>query len=95
MTRLLTPEEYLALERAAEYKSEYCNGEMQAMTGASRRHNLIVTSILSSLYPQLRKRTCEVYPSDMRVKVPRTGRYTYPDISVVCGKPQSVASSNS
>jgi Uma2 family endonuclease len=86
--RLLTPAEYLALERASECKSEYVNGEMRAMTGASRRHNLIVTNILASLHQQLRKRNCEVYPSDMRVKVPSTGRYTYPDIIVVCGKPQ-------
>lgn len=94
----LTPEEYLAIERAAETKSEYLNGEMfpmeawrnrqgaSAMTGASRRHNLIAGNILASLHKQLVDRSCEVYPSDMRVHVPATGLYTYPDVSVVCGE---------
>jgi Uma2 family endonuclease len=82
-----TPEEYLALERQAEYKSEYFNGEIFAMTGASRRHNLVAANILASLHGQLRKRPCEVYSSDMRVKVSPTGLYTYPDVVVVCGEP--------
>jgi Uma2 family endonuclease len=86
-TRLLTPEEYLALERASEYKHEYYNGAMRAMTGASRRHNLIVWNILATLHQQLYNRDCEAYPSDMRVRIPLTGRYTYPDITVVCGNP--------
>jgi Uma2 family endonuclease len=85
---LLTPEEYLALERASELKHEYRNGEMIAMTGASRRHNLIVANILALLHHQLRKRPCEVYPSNMRVKIEQTGRYTYPDIIVVCDRPR-------
>lgn len=85
---VLTPEAYLALERASELKHEYRNGEMIPMTGASRRHNLIVANILAAIHHQLRKRPCEVYPSDMRVKVSRTGLYTYPDIAVVCGEPQ-------
>jgi Uma2 family endonuclease len=82
------PEEYLALERKAEYKSEYLNGEIFAMSGASERHNLIVANVLASLHPQLRNRPCRVYPSDLRVKVEETGLYTYPDISAICGKPQ-------
>ena len=82
-----TPEEYLTLERQAEYKSEYFNGEIFAMTGASRRHNLVAGNVLASLHLQLRKRPCEIYPSDMRVKVSPTGLYTYPDVIVVCGEP--------
>jgi Uma2 family endonuclease len=82
-----TPEEYLALERQAGYKSEYFDGEIFAMTGASRRHNLVAGNILATLHSQLRKRPCEIYPSDMRVKVSPTGLYTYPDVSVVCGEP--------
>jgi Uma2 family endonuclease len=85
---ILTPEEYLASERASEFKHEYRNGEMIPMTGASRRHNLIVGNILAILHPQLRKRPCEIYPSDMRVKVVQTGLYTYPDIVVVCERPR-------
>jgi Uma2 family endonuclease len=84
----ISPEEYLALERKAEYKSEYLNGEIFAMTGASRKHNLIATNIVASLSQQLRARPCEVYASDMRVKVVATGLYTYPDVVVVCGEPK-------
>src|SRR2546423_5437747 len=82
-----TPDEYLALERKAEYKSEYFNGEIFAMTGASRRHNLVAANVLAALHLQLRKRPCEIYPSDMRVKVSPTGLYTYPDVVIVCGEP--------
>jgi Uma2 family endonuclease len=84
----LTPEEYLAVERKAEYKSEYLDGEMVAMVGASRRHNLIVTNITRELSQQLKTKPCEVYPNDMRVRVPGTSLYTYPDVVVVCGEPK-------
>jgi Uma2 family endonuclease len=84
----VTPEEYLALERKAEYKSEYLHGEIFAMTGASRKHNLIAVNILGELHRQLKGKPCEVYPSKMRVKVAATGLYTYPDVVVVCGEPQ-------
>lgn len=84
----LTTEEYLAIERRDEYKSEYIDGEMVAMTGASRRHNLITASITGQLYPQLRGRPCEAYASDMRVRVPSTRAYLYPDVAVVCGEPR-------
>ncbi len=84
----ITPEEYLALERKAEYKSEYLNGEVFAMTGASRIHNLIAANIISLLNLPLREKPCEVYPSDMRVKVTATGLYTYPDVVVVCNGPK-------
>lgn len=83
----VTPAEYLALERQAEHKSEYLDGEIFAMTGASRRHNLICLNIGAELRAQLKQRPCEVYTSDMRVKVNATGLYTYPDVVVVCGGP--------
>jgi Uma2 family endonuclease len=85
---VLSPEDYLVIERAAEYKSEYLNGEMFAMAGASEEHNLIVLNTGAELRQQLKKRPCRVYPSDMRVKVSRTGLYTYPDLVVVCDQPQ-------
>ena len=84
----LTPEEYLALERKAEYKSEYLAGEMFAMSGASPRHVLIVTNVVAELRGQLKQRPCTVYSSDLRVKVSPTGLYTYPDVVVVCDQPQ-------
>ncbi len=83
----ISPEEYLSIERKAEYKSEYFNGEMFGLAGARRNHILIVTNVVRELSTQLRKSGCEVYSNDMRVKVSETGLYTYPDIAVVCGKP--------
>ena len=84
----LTPTEYLTVERKQKYKSEYWNGELYAMAGASERHNLITTNVVIELGTQLRGRSCKVYPSDMRVQIKATGLYTYPDVVVVCGKPQ-------
>jgi Uma2 family endonuclease len=84
----ISPEEYLALERQAETKSEYLDGEIFAMTGASRRHNRLALNLAFALDTQLRENGCEVYVSDMRVKVAETGLYTYPDVAVACGEPQ-------
>ena len=85
---LLTPEEYLAKERKALTKSEYRDGQMHALPGASRKHNLITVNVTGEFYIQLRTRSCEVYPSDMRVKVSAAGLYTYPDVIVVCDEPR-------
>jgi Uma2 family endonuclease len=84
----ITPEEYLAIEREAEYKSEYFNGEIFAMSGASPEHNQIVTNIVGELYAQFKKRPCRVYANDIRVKVSTTGLYTYPDVVAMCDKPR-------
>src|ERR1700682_1958375 len=82
----LTEEQYLALERAAEFKSEYFDGEMFAMSGASMQHGRLQRNLISELSNELRDSECEAFGSDLRVRV--SGRlYTYPDISVVCGKP--------
>ena len=83
----LTPEEYLALERKATIKSEYLGGQMYAMSGASRAHNLICLNIGGELRSQLKERACEVYTNDMRVKVSAAELYTYPDVLVVCDEP--------
>lgn len=84
----MTEAEYLAFERASDIRHEYLDGHVYAMTGASRAHNLISTYTAASLINQLRGRPCEVYASDMRVRVSATGLYTYPDVTVVCGNPQ-------
>lgn len=84
---LVTPGEYLDLERKAGIRSEYIAGRIFAMSGASRRHNLIVGNLHGLLWPQIRGRECEAYISDMRVKVSPTGMYTYPDIVAICGEP--------
>lgn len=76
------------MERASEIKHALIDGEVIAMSGASRRHNLIVGSAYVAIYTQLRGRPCESYPSDMKVHMPNTGSFVYPDISVVCGEAQ-------
>jgi Uma2 family endonuclease len=83
-----TPQEYLALERAATEKSEYVNGEIYAMAGTSKRHNRITVNLLRKLSTQLDGRPCEAYIIDIRVKVSETGMYTYPDLTVICGDVQ-------
>ncbi len=86
--RDMTEAEYLAYERASSTKHEYYKGRIYAMTGAKEAHNLIAGNIIAALHPQLRRKGCRIYPSDMRVKIMQTGLNTYPDIAVVCGPPQ-------
>lgn len=84
----LTPAEYLAFERQqTDLRHEYLNGQITAMGGASREHNLIVGNVFASLHTQLRGRGYEVYSNDMRIHIPATGLYTYPDIAALCGEP--------
>jgi Uma2 family endonuclease len=87
-TPFLSPAEYLEQERRADRKSEYFQGEVFAMAGASRRHGLIVTNLIRELGQQLKGRPCEVYASDLRLRVTPAGLYTYPDVMVVCGDVQ-------
>lgn len=83
-----TPAEYLEREREADFKSEYLDGEIFAMGGASARHVLIVTNVAGELRAQLRERPCTVYSTDLRVQVSEQGLYTYPDVVVICGPPR-------
>jgi Uma2 family endonuclease len=82
--RFVTPEEYLAGERESLDKSEYLQGQVFAMGGASPRHVLIVTNLVSELRSQLKRRSCSVFSTDLRIMVSETGLYTYPDVVVVC-----------
>lgn len=84
----MTPAEYLKFERSGQEKHEYFAGEIFAMTGASENHNLIVGNLIAAFHSQLRQKPCKIYPSDMRVKTPSSGLYTYPDVTVVCGTPE-------
>jgi Uma2 family endonuclease len=86
----LTPEEYLAIERKAEFKSEYFRGEMFAMAGASEEHCLVKDNLARELGNQLKKTKCRVVTSDLRVRVDPSGLYTYPDIVIYCDKPQFI-----
>ncbi len=83
---LLTPQEYLRIERAALYRSEYFAGEMFAMAGGSPKHSRLKTNVLSELNVRLKQRPCAAYDSDLRICVKATGLYTYPDASVICGE---------
>lgn len=83
---LYTEEQYLALERNATYKSEYLNGQILAMAGASLEHNSITTNFVRVIGNQFVGRPCQVFSSDMRVKVIATGLYSYPDVVAVCGE---------
>lgn len=83
----LTPQEYLTLEREAAARSEYYEGKLYALAGASRNHSVIVPNVTYQLVGQLKGRPCRVFSGDMRVKVSASGLYTYPDLTVVCGQP--------
>ena len=84
----ITPEQYLELERKAEFKSEYYDGEIFAMSGVNRKHDDIVSQLLLLIGQHLRGKNCRWHTSDMRVLVVPGGLYTYPDLSVVCGSRQ-------
>ncbi|MBD3563321.1 Uma2 family endonuclease, partial [Planktothrix sp. FACHB-1355] len=83
-----TPEEYLALEETAEYKSEYHDGEIVPMTGGTTNHNRIARNMLIALSLQLRGRDYEVFIGDVRLWIPRFNRFTYPDMMVIAGQPE-------
>jgi len=80
----ISPEEYLAFERKSETRSEYFDGEIFAIAGASREHNQISANIVRVLGNQLLEKSCSVFSSDMKVKIIEIDKYTYPDIVVVC-----------
>ena len=83
-----TPDEYLALERNAEFKSEYLDGRIVAMTGATVAHVTIAGNVFAELRARLRGGPCRAFVNDMRVQVGERRRYTYPDVSAVCGEPR-------
>lgn len=84
---LISPAEYLALERSALDRSEFIDGAIVAMAGASRAHSLIAANLIGELRAALRQHPCEVHGSDLRVSVPGGALYTYPDVTVICGEP--------
>jgi len=84
----VTPEEYLALERQAETRSEYFDGEMLPMPGVSLEHGRIVVNLISELDSQFQDRPAEVHGPDFGVKASKTGSYFYPDVSVLIGEPE-------
>ncbi len=85
--RVVSPEEYLANERQALDKSEFFNGEIIPMAGATRNHNRIRDNVNGKILYHLEEATCQSFSSDMRVHIPSTGLYAYPDIVIVCDEP--------
>ena len=88
--RVYTRAEYLLLEEKAEYKSEYRQGEIVAMTGASLDHHRIIISLSTFLTNAFESKSCEVFTNDLRLWIERKRLYTYPDVMVVCDKPEFV-----
>jgi len=88
LNNYLSPEEYLALERNAEYKSEFVDGFVYAMSSASLQHNTIAANVIAELVRQVRDKPCRVLPGDMKVRMPDSSKFFYPNVSVVCGEPQ-------
>ena len=81
---IYTPEIYLELERTATERSEFVDGDIFMMAGASRKHNTITINLSSEMHQQLKNRDCQVYSSDMRVSFSEQGDYVYPDVVVAC-----------
>ena len=84
----VTPEEYLAAERLSETRSEYLDGGVCPMTGGSLNHNQITINLVLELGSQLRTRPCRVLGMDLKVRMPDSRKFFYPDVTVVCGTPQ-------
>ena len=82
----VSPEEYLKFERNSEEKHELIYGEIVAMTGASRKHNIILGNLFSILHRALKGKACRVYMNDLRVRIKSMDLYTYPDIVITCGE---------
>ncbi|MEG4445896.1 Uma2 family endonuclease [Microcoleus sp. AT9_B5] len=86
--RDFTPEEYLALEEAAEYKSEYRDGVIIPMTGGTTNHNHIALNMSIALRLALKGLDYDVFMGDVRLWLPKKRIYTYPDVMVIPGKPE-------
>jgi Uma2 family endonuclease len=78
--------EYLRRERESLDKHEYRNGQIIAMAGGSREHSLISANVIGELRNRLKGKPCQVYDSNLRVRIPHTVLYTYPDAAVICGQ---------
>jgi Uma2 family endonuclease len=84
----ISPEEYLTMERASEERHEYYSGYVEPMGGASLAHNYIQVNLISEIANHLKEKECLVLPSHMRVGTPSHDSYMYPDVLIVCGKPE-------
>jgi Uma2 family endonuclease len=88
LNTFVSPEEYLAVERESDTKSEYIDGVVYAMTGARINHIRVVANLTTELVTQLRGRRCDVLASEMKVLLQNSRKFFYPDVTVLCGDPQ-------
>ncbi len=84
----ISPEKYLEMERAAQYKNEYYDGHVYAMSGASLKHNIIASNLSATVGHFLNGKNCRMLQSEMRVSTPSHDSYMYPDAVIVCGEPE-------
>ncbi len=82
--KLFSPEAYLEVERASDTKSEYFQGEIFAMSGASFAHNRINENLSVSFGNFLKGKKCQAFSQDLRVHIPFNTLFTYPDFLVTC-----------
>lgn len=82
-----TPEEYLTLEEAADYKSEYIDGQIYHKAGGSTNHNQIALNFSTELNFAFKQLDYRVFMSDVRLWIPKRRIYTYPDVMVIAGEP--------
>ena len=89
-----TPEEYLALELPAEYKSQYVDGEIFAMAGNQPWHMRVVRNLVVGLGSRFQGRPYDLYFSEMRLRAKAGKMYTYPDVMALCGEPKYETAAN-
>ncbi|MEH2169590.1 MAG: Uma2 family endonuclease [Nostoc sp.] len=86
--RYYTPEEYLELEEAADYKSEYIDGQIIPMAGGTINHNQIALNLSTELTFAFKKQNYRVFMGDVRLWIPQKRTYTYPDVMILAGEPE-------
>jgi Uma2 family endonuclease len=85
--RYYTPEEYLALEESAIDKSEYHDGEIIPMPGGTTNHNKLALNFCRKFPLTIKEQNYEPFINDVRLWIPQTRRYVYPDIMIIQGEP--------
>jgi len=86
--RYYTPEEYLELEEAADYKSEYIDGQIIPMAGGTVNHNQIALNLSTELNFAFKKQNYRVFMGDVRLWILQKRTYTYPDVMILAGEPE-------
>lgn len=76
--------EYLALEEKSGVRHDFCNGEVFAMAGATKAHNLTVLNAAFALRGGFRGRECRVYAENVKLELMPQKFYVYPDVMAVC-----------